>query len=127
MTQPIRITPDRATYIRSHTWMAAIGMGGAMLILWIMDNPHVWTGAVAGLAAIAMRGWYMASEELAAVWEIKDDHLTGPLERRIALSNIAEVRALFGYVQVVTHTGDKHLIKYQSDPEGTIAKIKGAL
>ena len=127
MTQPIRITPDRSTYIRSHTWMAAIGMGGAMLILWLMGNPHIWTGAVAGLAAIALRGWYMASEELAAVWEIKDDHLTGPLERRIALSNIAEVRALFGYVQVVTHTGDKHLIKYQSDPEGTIAKIKGAL
>lgn len=98
-----------------------------MLILWIMDNPHVWTGAVAGLAAIALRGWYMASEELAAVWEIKDDHLTGPLERRIALSNIAEVRGLFGYVQIVTHTGDKHLIKYQSDPESTIAKIKGAL
>ena len=127
MTQPIRITPDRATYIRSHTWMAAIGMGGAMLILWIMGNPYVWTGAVAGLAAIAVRGWYMASEELAAVWEIKDGFLTGPFERRIALSDIAEVRSLFGYVQVVTKGGDKHLIKYQSDPQATIAQIKGAL
>ena len=88
MTNPVQITPDRPTYIRSHAWMAALGMGGAMLILWLMGNPHVWTGAVAGLAAIALRGWYMASEELAAVWQIRDGEITGPLERRIALSSI---------------------------------------
>lgn len=123
----LRITPDRATYIRNHAWMAAIGMAGAMIVLWIMDMPHIWTGAVGALAAIVVRGWYMASEELAAVWQIEGDHLTGPFERRIALSNIAEVRSLFGYVQIITHSGDKHLIKYQSDPEGTIAKLKEAL
>ena len=123
----IRITPDRATYIRNHAWMAAIGMAGAMVVLWIMDVPHVWTGAVGALAAIGVRGWYMASEELAAVWEVLDDHLTGPFERRIALSNIADVRSLFGYVQIITHSGDKHLIKYQADPAGTIATLKGAL
>ena len=123
----IRITPDRATYIRNHAWMAAIGMAGAMVVLWIMDVPHVWTGAVGALAAIGVRGWYMASEELAAVWEVLDDHLTGPFERRIALSNIADVRSLFGYGQTITHSGDKHLIKSQADPAGTIATLKGAL
>jgi len=123
----IRITPDRDTYIRNRAWMAVIGMGGAMLIWWIMDVPEIWTGAVGGLAAIVVRGWYMASEELAAVWQIEDGYLTGPLERRIALSNVSDVRQLFGYVQVITHTGDKHLIKYQADPEATVAKIKGAL
>ena len=60
MSASLIITPDRATYIRNHAWMAAIGMGGAMAVLWIMDNPHVWTGAVAGLAAIALRGWYLS-------------------------------------------------------------------
>ncbi|WP_050929274.1 hypothetical protein [Aestuariivita boseongensis] len=127
MSASLVITPDRATYIRNHAWMAAIGMGGAMAVLWIMDNPHVWTGAVAGLAAIALRGWYMASEELAARWEISDGILTGPFERRITLSDIAQVNSLFGYVQIVTHGGDKHLIKYQSDPKATGARIKEAL
>lgn len=127
MSAPIQITPDRATYIRSHAWMAVLGMGGAMLILWLIGNPYVWTGAVAGLAAIAIRGWYMASEELAAVWQIKDGEITGPLERRIALSDIAQVRALLGNVQITTKSGDKHLIKYQADTDTTIDLIKGAM
>ena len=127
MTAPILITPDRATYIRSHAWMAVLGMGGAMLILWLMGNPYVWTGAVAGLAAIAARGWYMASEELGAVWQIKDGEITGPLERRIALSNIEQVRGLLGNVQIITKSGDKHLIKYQADTDTTIDLIKGAM
>jgi len=107
--------------------MAALGMAGAMFILWIIGNPYVWTGAVAGLAAIGVRGWYMASEELAAVWEIKDGEITGPLQRRIALSNIALVRGMLGHVQIVTHSGDKHLIKYQADADATVAIIKGAM
>ena len=55
MIDPIRITPDRATYIRAHAWMAALGMGGGMIVLWALGNPHVWTGAIGGLAAITFR------------------------------------------------------------------------
>ena len=127
MTDPIRITADRSTYIRSHTWMAAIGMAGAMLILWLIGNPHVWTGAVAGLAAILVRGWYMASEELAVVWVIQKGRIIGPAERNIALSDIDVVRGFFGTVQIITRSGDKHLIKYQADTDATIALIKGAM
>lgn len=123
---PIRFTADRGAYIRSHTWLAAAAMAGAMLILWIAGNPYVWTGAPAGLAAIVVRGWYLASEELAVVWELDGDRLTGPGGRQIALGQIELVRSLGSMVQVITQAGDKHLIKYQADPAATIATIERA-
>jgi hypothetical protein len=42
--------PDRATYWRDHAWLAAAAMALGMVILWVMGNPHVWTGAIGGLA-----------------------------------------------------------------------------
>lgn len=118
---------DRSAYIRSHTWMAAAAMGGAMLVLWLIDNPYIWTGAPAGLAAIALRGWYLASEELNCVWTIDGDGLVGPGPRRVALNAIAQVKTIGSYVQIVTKSGDKHLIKYQADPEATKAAIERAI
>ena len=126
MTDPIRITPDRATYIRAHAWLAALGMAGGMAILWALGNPHVWTGAIGGLAAVAVRGWYLASDELGALWVVQKGRLIGPMERNIPLADIAQMRSLFGNVQIVTQKGDKHLIKYQADPQATIAAIEQA-
>ena len=126
MSAAISFPPDRATYIRSHAWMAAIAMAGAMLILWLVGNPHVWTGAIAGLAAITVRGWYLASEELASVWRIEGAHLIAPSGIEVALGDIDTLRAMAGYVQVVTRGGNKHLIKYQPDPAATIAAIERA-
>jgi len=120
-------TADRASYLRNHAWLAALGMAGAMAALWLLGNPHVWTGAVAGLGAVVVRGWYLASEELAVVWEIKGNALIGPAERRIPLTQIAKVRSLGSFVQVITRSGDKHLIKYQADPAATITAIERAL
>ena len=118
--------PDRATYVRAHATMAAGAMAGAMAVLWAMGNPHVWTGAIAGLAAIALRGWYLASEELAADWRIEDGVLKGPGERRVALSQIAQVRTLGSSAQIITTGGDKHLIKYQPDAAATARAIETA-
>ena len=122
----IRFVADRQAYLRNHTWMAAIAMGGAMAVLWAMGNAHVWTGAPAGLAAIALRGWYLASEELAVVWEISEGTLSGP-GPRVPLSQIEMVRTMGSYVQVITRSGDKHLIKYQADPTATKAAIERAM
>ena len=121
-----RFTADRAAYIRNHTWLAALGMGAAMAILWVMNSPHIWTGAPAGLAAIALRGWYLASEELNVVWQIDGNTLTGPSERNIPLNQIETVRSMGSFVQVITRDGDKHLIKYQADPAATIAAMESA-
>ncbi|WP_224824923.1 hypothetical protein [Cognatishimia sp. MH4019] len=117
---------DRATYLRDHSVMAAIAMGGAMLVLWWMGNPHIWTGAVAGLAAIAIRGWYLQSEELSVTWLLTDSRLLGPPGRTVMLRDITKVRGLGSAVQVVTEKGDKHLIKYQADKDAVIARLRAA-
>lgn len=119
-------TADRTAYIRSHAWMAALAMAAGMLILWVMGNPHIWTGAIGGLAAIILRGWYLASEELTVVWTLSDTALTGPAERNIPLTQIERVRTMGSYVQVVTTSGDKHLIKYQADPAATMVAVQRA-
>jgi len=123
MSAPAVFRPDRAAYVRTHAWMAAVAMAAGMAVLWAIGNPHVWTGAIGGLAAIALRGWYLASEELAVEWTLTDTRLTGPGWRDMALADIETVRRLGSYVQVVTVGGDKHLLKYLADPDAAKAEI----
>ncbi len=122
----VRFPADRDAYVQSHVKLAAFAMAAAMLILWLLGDPHMWTGAVAGLAAIALRGWYMASEQLSQVWELQDDALVGPMGQRVPLAQIATLRSMASFVQVVTADGHKHLIRYQADPAATIAAIEMA-
>ncbi|MEM8732528.1 MAG: hypothetical protein AAGF79_21675 [Pseudomonadota bacterium] len=118
---------DRMTYMRDHAWMAAVAMAAGMAILWLIGNPHVWTGAVGGLAAIAIRGGYLATDELAARWDLTDRRLLGPQTRVARLSDIAQIRGLGSAVQIVTRSGDKHLIKYLADKNSVMARIKEAV
>ncbi|WP_171130992.1 MULTISPECIES: hypothetical protein [unclassified Ruegeria] len=127
MADPVTFAPDKSAYIRTYAWLAAVAMAGAMIVLWVVGNPYVWTGAPAGLAAVGIRAWYLASEDLAAVWEMSDTTLTGPGPRTVALTQIAEVKTLGSFVQVITKTGDKHLIKYQANPATTKAAIERAM
>ena len=119
--------PDRATYWRDHAWMAAGAMALGMAILWAIGNPHVWTGAVGGLAAIAVRAAYVASDELAARWDLTDRRLLGPGGRAVTLARIKAVNRLGSAVQIVTDAGDKHLIKYQPDSADTRARLQRAM
>ena len=120
-------TPDRATYIKTHWTMAAIAMAAGMLVLWLMGNPHVWTGAVGGLAAVALRGWFLMDETLTQSWTLTDTHLDGPHDRTIPLTDIAKARAIGSAVQVITRDGHKHLVKFQRDPQATANTINAAL
>lgn len=122
--EPLQFSADRSAYIRSHAWLAAFGMAAAMALLWIIDSPHIWTGAVGGLAAIGFRGLYVASEELAAVWTLSDTVLTGPIGQEIPVANIEQARSMGSFVQVITRDGHKYLIKYQADPARTVAAIE---
>ncbi len=127
MADPLTFSPDRGAYVRTNTWLAAGAMAGAMIVLWLIGNPYVWTGAPAGLAAIGIRAWYLASEELTASWAMSDTTLTGPGQRQVALSQIEKVNIMGSFVQIVTKGGDKHLIKYQADPAATKAAIERAM
>lgn len=120
-------TPDRATYWRDHAWMAALAMGAGMAMLAVIGNPHVWTGAIGGLAAIAVRAFYLASDELNARWDLTDRRLLGPMARDIPLAEIARIRSLGSAVQIVTHAGDKHLMKYQADRAAVTARLGAAI
>ena len=114
---------DRATYWRDHAWMAAVAMAAGMVILWAIGNPHVWTGAIGGLAAIAIRGFYIASDELNVRWDMTNERLLGPQTRIVPLESIKDVRTIANSVQVITTTGDKYLLKYQADRHATKAAI----
>ena len=122
-----RFHPDRATYWRDHAWLAAAAMALGMAVLWAIGNPHVWTGAVGGLAAVVVRAGYVASDELQARWDLTDRRLLGPQTRAVRLAEIATLRRLGSAVQVVTQAGDKHLIKYQADGPATRARIERAI
>jgi len=117
---------DRGTYWRDHAWLAAGAMAVGMAVLWMIGNPHLWTGAVGGLAAVAVRAFYVASDELAARWDLTDRRLLGPQTRALRLSDIETLRGLGSAVQVVTRAGDKHLIKYQADRVGVEARVRNA-
>lgn len=118
--------PDRITYWRTNAWMAAVAMALGMGALWIAGNPHIWTGAVGGLFAIAVRAFYLASDELKQRWDLTNQRLLGPGGRAVELGQIAEVRKIMGMVQIITQAGEKHLIKNQAVPEATIARIEAA-
>ncbi|OSQ53340.1 hypothetical protein [Marivita geojedonensis] len=122
----IEFKPDMQTYIRAHVVMTAIAMAAGMMILWALGNPHIWTGAVGGFAAVALRGWYLADEVMDEIWTLAEGSLKGPYERVARLDEITKLRTIAGAVQVITAAGNKHLIKYQPDPQAVIEQINVA-
>ena len=118
---------DTMTYWRDHAWLAAIAMTLGMGILWAMGNPDIWTGAVGGLFAVAVRAFYLASDEAKAEWVLTETEITGPENRRIRLADIARIRTLGSAVQLITRSGDKHLMKYMADRADVAARIEDAM
>lgn len=117
---------DRATYWRENAWLAAIAMACGMGILWGIGNEHVWTGAVGGLFAIAVRAFYLSSDETKTRWDLTNRRLLGPGHRAVDLVSIEKVNTIFSAVQLVTTTGDKHLLKYQADTDAVKSAIMAA-
>lgn len=122
-----RFTGDKSVFIRVHVVMALVG---AVLItggLLLAGNPDWWVGIVGSFAGIAMRGYYIADEQLGLEWVLTPTHLYAPDDRAISLETISTLRSLLGSLQIITKDGDKYLIKYQSAPEKVIATIKKAM
>ncbi|MBK1635575.1 hypothetical protein [Rhodovulum adriaticum] len=121
-----RFQPDRGTYIKAHVMLAVLGGLAATLGLALIGNPYPWAGIVAGVLGVGTRGAYLMKEELAMQWTLTDRALLGPGGRRILLGNIRTARKLGSAVQVVTISGDKHLVKFLSDPDAVRARIDSA-
>lgn len=118
-------TGDRATYIKEHVMLAAIGSVAAVAVLVAMGNDHAWTGAVGAVAAVAVRGFYVASEQIGMTWHLTNRRLISPAGLSVPRSEIEKARTIFSAAQVITRTGDKYMIKYQADPAATAAMIEG--
>jgi hypothetical protein len=117
---------DPAAYWRSHAIMAALGGVLAGVILVAIGNPSPWVGPVAAVLALGARGWYLASEALEARWRLTDQRLQGPGGREVPLARLRLARPFLGDVQVITHSGDKHLMKYLADGAGAVTAIEAA-
>ncbi len=118
---------DRRTYIRDHLVMAVVGALGAMAVLYAIGNADFWVGAIAAPLAVAVRGGYLASEDLAIVWELTPDFLRGSHGRAVSLRDVEKVRALGSGVQVVLLGGDKMMMKYLATPSAVQARIAAEL
>ncbi|WP_052245321.1 hypothetical protein [Halocynthiibacter namhaensis] len=117
-------TGNKRTYIRDHIWLAGFAMLFGMAALWLFGNAHIWTGAVGGFFAIAIRGFYLASDDLKARWDLTNQRIMGPQERIADLTEIVEMKVIISSVQLITQSGLKHLIRFQVDPQDTIAQIE---
>ena len=121
-----RFQGNRATYIREHVMLAALGAVIMSGVLMAIGNPFPWTGIVGSVIAIAARGFYVADEQLGMVWTLTNRRLIGPSGSGIPLSRIKAVKTIFSAAQVVTDTGDKYLIKYQADTNAVKQAITAA-
>lgn len=114
---------DRVVYWRSHLIMAVVlGVAAGLFLLW-QGNPWPVAGPFGAVIAIGARAAYLASEALAEVWRLTDRRLLGPCGRAIPLAQVRFAKPFLGAVQITTTAGDRHLIKYQSDPAATAARI----
>lgn len=116
-TRIASFTGDKATYIKEHVLLAMIAAVGGVAILMAIGNPFPWTGAVGGIAAIAVRGFYVASEQIGMTWTLTERAVISPAGLRIPRADIDKVNTIFSAAQIVTKTGDKYMLKYQADPQ----------
>ncbi len=120
------IRPDRGRYWRDNAILALVGMAGVGVVLVLIGSPHAAIGALGAPLAIGARAAYLASESLAARWWLTSQRVLLPGARSVGLLEIETVRKLLGDVQIVTRSGDKHLLRHIAEPETLVADITAA-
>ncbi|MEJ1992665.1 MAG: hypothetical protein P8X50_13475 [Maritimibacter sp.] len=119
-----RFTGDRTTYVKEHLMLAAIGSVLAVGVLMAMGDPNSWVGIIGAVAAVAVRGFYVASEQIGMTWTLTDRRLISPTGMTIPRGEIANARVIISAAQVITLAGDKYMLKYQADPKAVVETIK---
>ena len=120
------IVPDRGRYWRAHATLAVAGMAVVGGVLWAIGNPHAAIGALGAPLAVGVRAAYLYSEQMAARWWLTSQRVLLPGGRAVGLLELETVRPLFGDVQLITRSGDKHLLKYVPDAPALAAEITAA-
>lgn len=117
---------DPGAFWRAHGLLALVGGAVAGAVLVAMGDANPWVGPLGAILAVGARAAYLRSEALAARWRLTDRRLLGPGLRAVPRASIATARRFFGDVQVVTTSGDKHLMKYMADGAAVAAAIRRA-
>lgn len=118
---------DKAAYWKSHLIMAVVlGAAAGFFLMW-QGNPYPVAGPFGAVLAIGARAAYLASEALTDRWRLTGRRLLGPAARAIPLAQIRTARPFLGAVQIVTLSGDKHLMRYMADPAATAARVLAAV
>jgi hypothetical protein len=117
---------DRGRYWRDHAILAIVGMVGAGVVLLAIGSEHAAIGSLGAVLALAVRGLYLAREQLGFRWYLTDRRVILPGARQVMLLEIETVRKLMGDLQIITRAGDKHLIKHLPDAQGVVAQITQA-
>lgn len=120
------IRADRGVYIRDHAVMALLGMAAAGVVLTLIGSEHAAIGALGAVLALAVRGLWLYSEQMKFRWVLSTMRLVGPGGRQVYLLELETTRRLFSDIQLVTKSGDKHLIKHVANPAGLLAEIEAA-
>jgi hypothetical protein len=116
----------RGRYWRDHAVLALIGMAGAGTVLWLIGSEHAAIGALGAVLALAVRGAYLAGEQLKMRWLVTDRRVILPGGGAVMLLEIEAMRKLMGDLQLVTRAGDKHLIKHLDNADAARATIAEA-
>ncbi|ATX66860.1 hypothetical protein [Roseinatronobacter bogoriensis] len=120
------IRSDKATYWRDHGVMAVLGMGVVGMVLSFIGSDHVAIGSLGAVLALAVRGLWLYSEQMKFRWVLSNMRLVGPGGRQVYLLELEKARRLFGDIQLITRSGDKHLIKHIAQSENVVAEIEAA-
>jgi hypothetical protein len=117
---------DRGRYWRDHAILAVVGMVGAGVVLLAIGSEHAAIGSLGAVLALAVRGLYLAREQLGFRWYLTDRRVMLPGDRQVMLLEIETVRKLMGDLQIITRAGDKHLIKHLADAGAVVTQITQA-
>lgn len=115
--------PDPGRYWRDHGVLAAVGAAGAGAVLWALSVPQPGFGVLGAALAVGVRAAWLRGETLALAWHLTDRRLLLPGGRAVALLEIETQRRLLGDVQLITRSGDKHLLKHIADADAVLARL----
>ncbi len=120
------IRADKGVFWRDHGVMALLGMVAAGLVLTVIGSDHVAIGSLGAVLALGVRGAWLYSEQMRHYWVLSTMRMVGPGGREAYLLELETVRRLFGDIQIITKSGDKHLIKHVANAEAVVAEILAA-
>jgi hypothetical protein len=120
------IASDSTRYWRDNAVLALVGMAGLGAVLFAIGSPYPAIGALGAPMAIGVRAAYLASEQLGYRWWLTDRRMLLPGGRSVGLMELATVRRLMGDIQLITRSGDKHLMRHIPEPAAVVAEIEAA-